>query len=202
MKKPIFLCIVFAAIASLTGCDSSGGSKSLLGTTTAGGEVVTTSSAFTTAQLTVFTEQLYASAISSFSNANHTTGNSYSINYTYYGPVSGSIHISGTTSYTTSGSINTWTLSSMTGSLSNYSFSYNGVTYVMNGTISYPGTFYVIGLTSYQSSSYIGFTGNYTVTGGGISQSVPIAVTIMLNSNASGGTMSGTINGVSVNQSF
>jgi hypothetical protein len=200
MKRSIYICIVFAAIVSLTGCDSGGGSKALLGTTTAGGQVVTTAdTSFTTAQLIAFAGQMFTGAMAGF---NHATP---SINYNYPpGTTSMNMNISGTVNRTSSsGGIETWTLTSVTETLNSYSFQYNSVNYIINGSMTITGSMRIYATTNNSlSPSNIGISGTCSVTSNGIAQNIPVSLSVAVNSTETGGTMTGTIGGVSVNQSF
>ena len=202
MKKLFGICIVFAAIVSLTSCDSGGGSKSLLGTTTAGGQVVSTPTSFTLIQLTNCAEQLYTGALNGFNSASYTTATTDTINYTYAGS-SGNMYVSGTITKTISGSIYIWTFTSVSESLNSFSFQNNSDIFVISGSMTITGTMRLLNnSTPVQSPSNIAINGTCSITSNGFTQNVPISVSVTPNSNEVNGTMTGTINGLTVNQSF
>jgi hypothetical protein len=104
-------------------------------------------------------------------------------------------------SYSSSTLFTTWTLSALTETLNSYSFQSNGVTYVMNGALSLTGTLITYGSTV-ESQSTLNISGTCTIAGGGVSQSEYVNVSVAVNSTGTGGTMTGTIGGLSINQSF
>jgi len=211
MNKYLSICIAFAAAVALTGCSGDSSSKRLVGTY-AGSEIIPTVTSLTTAQETALAEQLFASAVAGLSNRSNYTHPStyvydYSIAYTYSSSVSGSMYLSGTcnATYNTSTSLYTWTLS-VNETITSFSFVYNNVTFVINGSnISLTGTFNTTTSLVFESPSTISISGTFYVSGGGISSqavSVNASVAPTFGTTGTGGTMTGTVGGQTVNQAF
>jgi hypothetical protein len=117
------------------------------------------------------------------------------------GSVTGSMIIDDITYAVTGGTM----LIGLTETINDYAFTSNGQVYTMNGApyISLTGTFTLQpGGTTFGTASGVQIGGGIQVTGPGYDQTVNIDITININSDASGGDVSGTINGVAVNYSF
>jgi hypothetical protein len=128
-----------------------------------------------------------------------------------YGPEGGYIHVSG--SVTGSININDQTGAILGGTLlldfnetlNGYAFKQNSQTYTMNGApyVSLAGTFTLLpGGTTFGTASSMEIGGGVRVTGPNYDQTINFNVTIIINSNGSGGHVSGTIGGVSVDYTF
>ncbi|MEI6456925.1 MAG: hypothetical protein WCO93_11605 [bacterium] len=157
--------------------------------------------------------QIFNAGMSAYSLGQALKG-TYPVNYQadkqVAGPEGGYIHVTGSVT----GSI---TLNDQTGALisgiiqlaftetiNDFAFKSNGGTYVMNGDpyISLTGTFTLVpgGLFGTASSMQIG--GGVKVNGPNFNRSVNIQLTIIINSNGSGGHVSGTIDGIGVDYTF
>lgn len=134
----------------------------------------------------------------------------YPVDYTVTGPEGGNIHvigsISGSMSFNdqTAAILGGTMLFNMTETINDYKFISNGQTYTMNGApdISLAGTFTFQPGGTFGTASSIEIGGGVKVTGPGVSETVNIDLTININSSGTGGDVSGTIGGVSVNYSF
>lgn len=132
-------------------------------------------------------------------------------NYTF-GPQGGFIHVIGNVS----GQIN---FNDQTGYIlggfyqieltevaNDYAFTSNDEVYTINGApyVSLVGTFTIApGGTTFGTASSIVIGGGMRVTGNnGFDQTINIQITIIINSTGTGGTVSGTIGGRSINYSF
>ncbi len=133
-----------------------------------------------------------------------------SVDNTKTGPEGGNIHVIGsvTGSMTmddhTGAIISGTMLLGLTETINAYAFKSNGLTYVMNGApyVSLSGTFTLVNGGKFGSASSMQIGGGVNVTGNGVDKTVNINLTIILNSNGTGGSVSGTIDGVSVNYNF
>lgn len=117
------------------------------------------------------------------------------------GSVTGSMNIDDQTGAVLGGTM----LLGLTETINDYTFVSNGQTYTMNGApyISLTGTFTLLpGGTTFGTASSMQIGGGVQVSGPNYNQTVNIQLTININSNGTGGSVSGTINGVSVNYSF
>jgi hypothetical protein len=134
-----------------------------------------------------------------------------SVDNTVKGPEGGTIHVLGSVTGSmniddkTGAVINGTMLLGITETINAYAFKSNGQTYTMNGApyISLSGTFTLLaGGTTFGTASSMQIGGGVRVTGPGYDQTVNINLTININSNGTGGEVSGTIGGVSVNYKF
>ncbi|MCX6281180.1 MAG: hypothetical protein NTU51_04400 [Bacteroidetes bacterium] len=126
---------------------------------------------------------------------------------TIAGPEGGNIHVLG--SVTGSMTVNDQTgaiisgtmLLGLTETINAYAFKSNGQTYTMNGApyISLAGTFTLVNGGTFGTASSMDIGGGVRVTGPGVDKTININLTIILNSHGTGGSVSGTIDGVSVN---
>jgi len=117
------------------------------------------------------------------------------------GSITGSMNIDDKTGAVLGGTM----LLGLTETINDYTFVSNGQTYTMNGApyISLTGTFTLLpGGTTFGTASSMQIGGGVQVSGPNYNQTVNIQLTININSNGTGGNVSGTINGVSVNYSF
>ncbi len=134
------------------------------------------------------------------------------VDNTIQGPAGGYIHVIG--SVTGSMSIDDQTgailggtmLLGLTETINDYAFISNDVTYTMNGApyLSLTGTFTLQpGGVLFGTASSMQFGGGVRVTGtNGFDKTINIQITIIINSAGTGGTVSGTIGGRSINYSF
>ncbi len=134
-----------------------------------------------------------------------------SVDNTVKGPEGGNINVLGSVTGSmniddkTGAIINGTMLLGLTETINAYAFKSNGQTYTMNGApyISLSGTFTLLsGGTTFGTASGMQIGGGVRVTGPGYDQTVNINLTININSNGTGGDVSGTIGGVSVNYKF
>jgi hypothetical protein len=198
MKK-ILVFILMAGIIGVTGCKK----KSSDNTTTSG----TLSNKDLIAQ--IFTAGM------SWNDQAKLLKSTYPINIqvenTVNGPLGGYIHVIG--SVTGSMTVNDQTgeimggtmLLGLTETINDYAFGSNGKTYTMNGDpyISLAGTFTLLpGGATFGTASSMEIGGGVHVSGPGVNQTINIQITIIINTNGTGGTVSGTIGGNPVNFSF
>lgn len=134
------------------------------------------------------------------------------VDNTIAGPEGGNIHVIG--SVTGSMTIDDQTGAilggimqlGLTETINSYAFISNDKTYTMNGApyISLTGTFTLQpGGVLFGTASSMQIGGGVRVTGpDGFDQTINIQITIIINSTGTGGTVSGTIGGRSINYSF
>jgi hypothetical protein len=118
-----------------------------------------------------------------------------------FGSVTGTMNIDDQTGGITSGTM----LLGLTETINDFTFESDGKTYTINGApyLSLAGTFTLqAGGNTFGTASSMEIGGAYRVTGDGFDQTVNIQLTIIINSNGTGGSVSGTINGEVVNYSF
>lgn len=134
-----------------------------------------------------------------------------SVESTTQGPEGGTIHVLGSITGTMniddlSGAFQGGTLLlGLTETINDYGFMCNGQKYVMNGDpyLSLTGTFTIQpDGNTFGTASSMHFGGGVNVTGPGYDQTVNMDITIIINSNGTGGTVSGTIGGEHVNYTF
>jgi hypothetical protein len=127
------------------------------------------------------------------------------------GPEGGNIHLIGsvTGSMTiddNNGSILGGTmLIGITETINDYAMKFGDKVYTMNGApyVSLAGTFTLLpGGSTFGTASSMQIGGGYRITGDGYDKTVNIQVTILINKNGTGGTVSGTIDVKAVNYSF
>ncbi len=133
-----------------------------------------------------------------------------SVDHTVYGPEGGNIHVTG--SITGSISFDDQTSSILGGNMSlgltetinDYAFESNGNTYTINGApyISVAGTFTLQSGGTFGTASSLEIGGGVKVVGPSFDQTVNIQLTININSNGTGGDVSGTVGSESVNYTF
>ncbi|MDO9510580.1 MAG: hypothetical protein Q7J34_02365 [Bacteroidales bacterium] len=130
---------------------------------------------------------------------------------TVVGPEGGSIHVLG--SITGSMTIDDQTgamlggimLLGLTETINDYAFLVDGKKYTMNGApyLSLTGTFTLLpGGATFGTASSMQYAGGIRVIGPAFDQTINIQITIIINTNGTGGTVSGTIDGKSVNYTF
>jgi hypothetical protein len=133
-----------------------------------------------------------------------------SVDWTQQGPAGGTIHIIGGVTGTMNIDDNTgaylggFVSLGFTETINDYAFTYDGATYTMNGApyISLTGTFTLLGNGTFGSASSIQLGGGVRTTGPNYDHTSNIQITIIINTNGSGGTVSGTIDGQAVNYTF
>ena len=133
------------------------------------------------------------------------------VDNTVSGPQGGNIHVIGsiTGSMTlddhTSAVLSGIMILGLTETINAYAFKSNGQTYTMNGApyISLTGTFTLLpGGTMFGTASSMQIGGGVRVTGPAYDQTINFNITININSSGTGGDVSGTIGGVSINYKF
>lgn len=133
------------------------------------------------------------------------------VDNTVAGPEGGSIHVLG--SVTGSMNIDDQTaavlggtmLIGLTETINEYAFLVDGNKYTMNGApyLSLTGTFTLLpGGSTFGTASSMQYAGGIRVTGPAFDQTINIKITIIINTNGTGGMVSGTIDGKSVNYTF
>jgi hypothetical protein len=133
-----------------------------------------------------------------------------SVDWTEQGPAGGTIHVVGDITGNMNFNDNSGDFLgglialNMTETINDYAFAYDGETYTMNGApyISMTGTFTLVPGMLFGTASSIQFGGGVRTTGPGYDHTSNIQITIIINSNGSGGTVSGTIDGQAVNYTF
>jgi hypothetical protein len=144
-------------------------------------------------------------------DANSTVPINIQVDNTVNGPKGGNIHVLG--SVTGSMTLDDHTqavlggtmLLGLTETINSYAFVSNGNTYTMVGApyVSLSGTFTLLpGGATFGSASSMQIGGGVKVTGPEVDQTVNFNITININTNGTGGDVSGTIGGVAVNYHF
>ncbi|HNX44698.1 MAG TPA: hypothetical protein PLJ84_11120 [Bacteroidales bacterium] len=113
------------------------------------------------------------------------------------GNVSGNMNIDDQTGAITGGTM----LLGLTETINDFTLTSDGKTFTINGApyISLAGTFTLQpGGSTFGTASSMEIGGGYRVTGDGYDQTVNVQLTIIINTNGTGGTVSGNINGVAV----
>ncbi|MDP4281386.1 MAG: hypothetical protein Q8867_04480 [Bacteroidota bacterium] len=134
-------------------------------------------------------------------NVDQTVNSSLGGNIHVTGSITGNITINDQTGEVQSGTM----LLGFTETINDYIFASNGKNYTMNGDpyVSLAGTFTLLpGGNTFGTASSMEYSGGVKVTGDGFSKTFNFNLTIILNTNGTGGTVSGTINGESVNFSL
>jgi hypothetical protein len=152
----------------------------------------------------------YQSPTSKSASLKSTIPMNISVDNTVYGPAGGNIHIIGSLTGSmnfddqTSSILGGYLSIGLTETINDYAFTSNGGTYTMNGApyISLAGTFTFAQGGTFGTGSSFEIGGGVQVVGPGIDQTVNIDLTININSSGTGGDVSGTIGGESVNYSF
>ncbi len=134
-----------------------------------------------------------------------------SVTSTTQGPEGGTIQVLGSITGTmniddqTGSFLGGTLLLGLTETISDYAFLCNGQKFIMNGApyLSLTGTFTVQpDGASFGTASSMHFGGGVQVTGPEFDQTINLDITIILNTNGTGGTVSGTIGGDQVNYTF
>ncbi len=130
------------------------------------------------------------------------------VDNTVNGPKGGNIHVTG--SITGSMTLDDHTQAvlggimqlGLTEAINSYAFVSNGNTYTMSGApyISLTGTFTLLpGGATFGTASSMQIGGGVHVTGPSVDQTININITIVVNTNGTGGDVSGTIGGNPIN---
>jgi hypothetical protein len=131
-----------------------------------------------------------------------------SVESTTLGPEGGNIHVVGSITGTmnfddqTNSFLGGTLLLGFTETINDYGFISNGQKFVMNGApyLSLTGTFTILpGGNTFGTASSMHFAGGIKATGTGYDQTINIDINIIMNTNGTGGSVSGTINGEQVN---
>jgi hypothetical protein len=133
-----------------------------------------------------------------------------SVDITVQGPEGGSIHITGSITGSmnfddqTSSMLGGTMLLGFTETINDYAFKSNDQKYTMNGApyISLAGTFTLQAGGTFGTASSFDIGGGVQIVGPGYNETVNINITIIINSNGTGGHVSGAIGGESINYSF
>jgi hypothetical protein len=118
-----------------------------------------------------------------------------------FGSITGSMNIDDKTSAVLGGTM----LLGLTETINAYSLISNGQTYTANGAphVSLTGTFTLLpGGTTFGTASSMQIGGGIRVTGPGYDQTGNINITININSNGTGGDVTGTFGGETLNYKF
>lgn len=116
------------------------------------------------------------------------------------GSVTGSMGLNDVTNAFTGGFLSL----GLTETITDYAFISNSQKYTMNGApyISLTGTFTLQPDYTFGTASSMQIGGGIQVVGPGYNQTVNINITIIINSNGTGGSVSGTMNDKSINYNF
>jgi hypothetical protein len=134
----------------------------------------------------------------------------YNVEYYQNGVEGGTIHVLGSVTGSITVDDNTGALITgivqlgFTETINDYTFKSNGGTYTMNGApyISLAGTFTLQPGGTFGTASSMSIGGGVMVTGPGVNKTINIQITIIINSNGSGGHVSGQIGGQGVDYTF
>jgi hypothetical protein len=135
----------------------------------------------------------------------------YSVESTTQGPEGGNIHVVGsiTGSMTLDDQTNAFLggtlLLGFTETLNDYGVMSNGQKFILNGApyLTLTGTFTLLaGGTTFGTASSLHYAGGIRATGTGYDQTINIDINMIINSNGTGGSVSGLIGGEQVNYTF
>ena len=134
----------------------------------------------------------------------------YNVEYYQSGIEGGTIHVLGSVTGSITVDDNTGALITgilqlgFTETINDYTFSSNGGTYMMNGApyISLAGTFTLQPGGTFGTASSMSIGGGVRVTGPGVDQTVNMQITIIINSNGSGGHVSGYVGAEHLDYTF
>ena len=134
----------------------------------------------------------------------------YNVEYYQYGVEGGTIHVLGSVTGSITVDDNTGALITgivqigLTEAINDYTFNSNGGTYMMNGApyISLAGTFTLQPGGTFGTASSMSIGGGVRVTGPGVDQTINMQITIIINSNGSGGHVSGYVGDAQLDYTF
>jgi len=134
----------------------------------------------------------------------------YNVEYYQYGVGGGTIHVLGSVSGSITVDDNTGALITgivqigLTEAINDYTFNSNGGTYMMNGApyISLAGTFTLQPGGTFGTASSMSIGGGVRVTGPGVDQTINMQITIIINSNGTGGHVSGFVGATQLDYTF
>ena len=131
-------------------------------------------------------------------------------NITSMGIEGGTIHVLGSVTGSITVDDNTGALITgivqigLTEAINDYTFNSNGGTYTMNGApyISLAGTFTLQPGGTFGTASSMSIGGGVRVTGPGVDQTINMQITIIINSNGTGGHVSGYVGAEHLDYTF
>jgi hypothetical protein len=134
----------------------------------------------------------------------------YNVEYYQYGVEGGTIHVLGSVTGSITVDDNTGALITgivqigLTEAINDYTFKSNGGTYMMNGApyISLAGTFTLQPGGTFGTASSMSIGGGVRVTGPGVDQTINMQITIIINSNGTGGHVSGFVGATQLDYTF
>jgi hypothetical protein len=134
----------------------------------------------------------------------------YNVEYYQYGVEGGTIHVLGSVTGSITVDDNTGALITgivqigLTEAINDYTFKSNGGTYTMNGApyISLAGTFTLQPGGTFGTASSMSIGGGVSVTGPGVDQTINMQITIIINSNGTGGHVSGYVGAEHLDYTF
>jgi hypothetical protein len=134
----------------------------------------------------------------------------YNVEYYQYGVEGGTIHVLGSVTGSITVDDNTGALITgivqigLTEAINDYTFTSNGGTYMMNGApyISLAGTFTLQPGGTFGTASSMSIGGGVRVTGPGVDQTINMQITIIINSNGTGGHVSGYVGAAQLDYTF
>jgi hypothetical protein len=134
----------------------------------------------------------------------------YNVEYYQYGVEGGTIHVLGSVTGSITVDDNTGALITgivqigLTEAINDYTFKSNEGTYTMNGApyISLAGTFTLQPGGTFGTASSMTIGGGVRVTGPGVDQTINMQITIIINSNGSGGHVSGYVGAEHLDYTF
>ncbi len=134
----------------------------------------------------------------------------YDVEYYQHGVEGGTIHVLGNVTGSFTIDDNTGALITgivqigLTEAINDFTFKSNGGTYTMNGApyISLTGTFTLQPGGTFGTASSMQIGGGVMVTGPGVSKTINMQITIIINSNGSGGHVSGYVGDEGLDYTF
>jgi hypothetical protein len=161
----------------------------------------------------VLVQQLFQATMGGFgtmSGEKSTQPINFQVDYTMNSSLGGNIHvlgsITGSMNYNdetyqfTGGSMNL----GFTETASDFVFSDNGINYTLNGApyVTLTGYFTYLPDMTFGTASSLHYAGAYRVTGDNFDETINLDITIIINSNGTGGTVSGYIGDDQINYTF
>ncbi len=214
MKKYLYICIALAAAVAFIGCGDNKTNQKLIGTYVYSGNHGTTTtgngnpgngSSISNSQSVAVVSEVFSEFSTALAKAGLSPAKFGAIqkairrsspipSTTVSGPSGGQVVVSG--SYTIISSSNF--SFSVTEAMQSFKWTSGGSVYTMNGTVTITGNFNTTGATLYSMTIT---TSGLTFSGGGISTTISMDVTVMVDSSDNA-TVSGTVNGQSISGAF
>jgi hypothetical protein len=161
----------------------------------------------------VLINEIFSAGMTGYSNGVGTKSTwplNESVDYTSYGVEGGTIHVLGSITGSINIDDNTGAMLGgiiqigLTEAINDYTFKCNGGTYTMQGApyVSLAGTFTLQPGGTFGTASSMSIGGGIMVTGPGVNQTINMQITIIINSNGSGGHVSGFVGSEQLNYTF